>query len=82
MTDEQLRVIEEFAKEFAQAPHDRPFDKARDVLAQLIKSGVDDSKAKRLLREAVIPGDHRDYQRPDAHQSVGDAFCRTVHVSD
>jgi hypothetical protein len=73
MTDEQLSITEECAKEYAQTPSDRPFDKRmHDFLAQLIKSGVDRSEAKRLLRYAATPQDHRDYIRPDAHESVGD----------
>jgi hypothetical protein len=61
MTDEQLRLMEEFAKEYEHAPADHSFeDKARDVLAQLINSGVDESTAKRLLGNAVISADHRD----------------------
>jgi hypothetical protein len=75
MTDEQLRIIEEFAAEYEQAPSNYPFDqKAAQALAKLIESGVDESEGKRLLRDAATPEDDRDFRRPDAHASVGDAL--------
>jgi hypothetical protein len=76
MTDEQLKIIDEFAKKYAEAPADRPFDKAvvDDILARLTKSGINDCEAKRLLRDAAIPEDHRDFRRSDARASVGDVL--------
>jgi hypothetical protein len=77
MTDEQLRTVEEFTNKYKLAPHDRPFaSEAHDALAQLIKSGVNESEAKRLLRDAATAEDHRDYRRPEVGPSVGDALTR------
>ena len=68
--DDIDRTIIEFSERYAQAPAGRPFDKGivRDALAKLNKFGLNDSEAKRRLRDEVTPRDHHDYIRRDAQR--------------
>jgi hypothetical protein len=66
------QIIEQFTKNYNQAPADRPFDEAivHRALADLAKCGVADSEAKCLLRFAITP-DHN-LIRQDGQESAGD----------
>jgi hypothetical protein len=72
MSDDTLRITEQFAKDYDQAPADRPFGRVPYYLVELAKCGVEESDAKRLLQSATTP--NHNPIRQDGHQSVGAAL--------
>jgi hypothetical protein len=70
MSDDTLRLTEQFKTEVDQAPADRPFSRVPHYLAEFKKIGEEESDAKQLLQSATT---NEDLIRLDGHESVGTA---------
>jgi hypothetical protein len=72
MSNDSLRVTEEFARDVQYAPEDCPYGRVGHFIAELVKCGVEVSDAKGMLVSALTSND--DLVRNGCGESVGDVL--------